>query len=65
METLEDFCTILMGKKIMVCTDQKNLTKNYMQHDWDHILFQRQIIEEYRLGLKYIKVINNEGYEEL
>ena len=55
-ETLKSFFTILLGNKIMLYTDDMNLTHNYKEHDCESILNQRKMIKEYVTSLKYIKV---------
>ena len=37
----------------------------YIDHDWDYVLHQRLLIEEYGVELKYIKGKNNEAADAL
>jgi hypothetical protein len=53
VETLKEFRNILLGQKIVVWTDHKNLTcKNF---NTDRVMRWRLILEEYGPELRYIK----------
>ena len=52
--TLEDFHNILLGHKITVYTDHKNLT--YKCFNTERVMRWRLILEEFGPELKYIKV---------
>ena len=57
VETLKEFRNILLGQKIVVHTDHKNLTcKNF---NTDRVMRWRLILEEYGPELRYIKGENN------
>ena len=57
VETLKEFCNILLGQKIIVRTDHKNLTcKNF---NTERVMRWRLILEEYGPELKYIKGEHN------
>ena len=57
METLKEFRNILLGQKIVVHTDHKNLTcKNF---NTERVMRWRLILEEYGPELRYIKGENN------
>ena len=57
METLKEFRNILLGQKIVVHTDHKNLTcKNF---NTDRVMRWRLILEEYGPELRYIKGEHN------
>ena len=47
VETLKEFRNILMGNKIVVYTDHKNLTYPNSNYSSDRVLRQRLLIEEY------------------
>ena len=47
VETIKDFCKILLVNKIMVYTDHKNLMHNSINHDCGHVLYQRLLVEEH------------------
>ena len=53
VETLKEFRNILLGQKIRVYTDQKNLT--YKKFNTERIMHWRLIIEEFNPKLIYIK----------
>ena len=55
MENIKDFCTILPVKSIMVYSENNILTHNSTEHDCDRVLYQRLIIKEYGVEIKYIK----------
>ena len=53
VENLKEFRTILIGQRLRIYTDHKNLTcKNY---NTDRVLRWRLILEEYDPNIKYIK----------
>ena len=53
LETLKEFRNILLGQKIVVHTDHKNLT--YANFNTDRVIRWRLIIEEYGPDLRYIE----------
>ena len=53
VETLKEFRNILLGQKIVIHTDHKNLT--YANFNTDRVIRWRLIIEEYGPNLKYIE----------
>ena len=53
VETLKEFGTILLGRKLQIYTDHKNLTCNFF--NTDRLLIWRLIIDEYVLYIEYIK----------
>ena len=55
--TLKDFRNILLGHQIMVYTDHKNLTYNFL--NTERVIRWRLILEEFGPELKYIKGENN------
>ena len=55
VETLKAFRNILLGNKIIVYTDHKNLIYDTAAFDSERILRQRLLIEEYGAELRYIK----------
>ena len=55
VETLKAFRHMLLGQKIIVYTDHKNLTYPTTQHTCDRVLRQRLTLEEYGVDLVYIK----------
>ena len=57
VETLKEFRNILLGQKIRVYTDHKNLT--YEQFNTERVMRWRLILEEYGPELIYIKGENN------
>ena len=57
VETLKDFCNILLGHQITVYTDHKNLT--YKMFNTECVMRWRLILEEFGPELKYIKGENN------
>jgi hypothetical protein len=57
VETLKEFRNILLGQKLVVHTDHKNLTcKNF---NTERVMRWRLILEEYGPELRYIKGENN------
>ena len=57
VETLKEFCNILLGHHITVYTDHKNLT--YKHFNTERVMRWRLILEEFGPELKYIKGENN------
>ena len=57
VETLKEFCNILLGHKIRIYTDHKNLTQKNL--NTDRVLRWRLLIEEYSPEIIYIKGQNN------
>jgi len=57
VETLKEFRNILLGYKIKVYTDHKNLT--YKNFNTKRVIRWRLLIEEYGADLSYIKGENN------
>ena len=53
METLKEYRNILLGHKLRVYTDHKNLT--YKQFNTERVMRWRLLIEEYGPDLIYIK----------
>ncbi len=54
-ETLKYFRHMLLGNRIIIKTDHKNLIHPNSQHASDRVLRQRLLIEEYGAELEYIK----------
>ena len=54
-ETLKEFRYLLLGNRITVYTDHKNLTHDDTKHTCDRVLRQRLLLEEYGCTLKYIE----------
>ena len=57
VETLKEFQTILLGHKLRIYTDNKNLTCKLF--DTDIVLRWRLILEDYGPDIEYIKVEKN------
>ena len=57
VEILKEFRTILLGHKIIVYTDHKNLIYNDLQTD--RVLRWRLLLEEFGVEIRYIKGITN------
>ena len=57
METLKEFCSILLGHQITVYTDHKNISYNIL--NTERVMYWRLILEEFDPELKYIKGENN------
>lgn len=55
VETLKHFRNILLGHKIIVYTDHKNLTYPNSNYSSDRVLRQRLLVEEYGAELVYVK----------
>ncbi len=53
VETLKEFRTILLGQKLVVHTDHKNLT--YKNFNTDRVIRWRLIVEEFNPEFRYIK----------
>ena len=57
IETLKEFRTILLGQKLQIYTDHKNLTCKIL--NTDIVLRWRLILEQYGPYIEYIKGENN------
>ena len=57
VETLKEFCTMLLGQQLIVHTDHENLV--YKTINSDRVMRWQLFIEEYSLYLRYIKGTNN------
>ena len=57
VETLKEFRTILLGQRLIIYTDHKNLEYNNLTSD--RVLCWRLLIEEFGATLKYIKGKDN------
>jgi len=57
VETLREFRNILLGEKVVVYTDHKNLT--YKAFNTERVMRWRLIIEEYGPTLQYVKGTTN------
>jgi hypothetical protein len=55
VETLKYFKHMLLGHKILVKTDHKNLTHPNSTHSSDWVLCQQLLLEEYGVELDYIQ----------
>ena len=55
VETLKEFCNILLGYKIEVFTDHKNLTYRKEQSNSQQLQRWHSLMQEFNLELKYIK----------
>jgi hypothetical protein len=58
-ETLKYFKHMLLGHKIVVRTDHKNLTYPNSTHTSDRVLRQRLLLEEYGVDIEYIQGAKN------
>jgi hypothetical protein len=47
VETIKYFCYMLLGHKIVVKTDHKNLTTLFSNHTYNQVLRQGLLLEEY------------------
>ena len=59
VETLKAFRNILLGNKIRIYTDHKNLTYLNSDYSSDRVLRQRLVVEEYGAEIIYIKGTHN------
>ena len=59
VETLKEFKYLLLGNRITVFTDHRNLTYSDTQHTCDRVLRQRLLLEEYGCEIKYIEGAKN------
>ena len=57
VETLKEFCNILLGQQVVVHTDHLNLT--HKQFNTDRVMRWRLILEEYGVSLTYVKGTTN------
>ena len=57
VEILKEFRTILLGHKVIVYTDHKNLIYNDLQTD--QVLRWRLLLEEFGVEIRYIKGVKN------
>jgi hypothetical protein len=55
VETLKYFKHMLLGHKIIVRTDHKNLTHPNSTHSLDRVLRQRLLLEDYGVDIEYIQ----------
>ena len=53
VETFKEFCTILLGSRIHVHTDHKNLTHRLTDFTTQHVLHWRLLLEEFNLTFLY------------
>ena len=58
-ETLKKFRYILLGHKIIVYTDHKNLCRENTIHERQRVMRQRLLIEEYGADIKHIEGMKN------
>ena len=63
VETFKEFRNILLGQKIVVHTDHKNLIHN--SHTSDRVMRWRLYLEEYSPELRYIKGEDNDAADAL
>ena len=56
---------MLLGQRVIVSTDHKNLTYTNTKHASDRILRQRLLLEEYGVDLVWIKGARNEAADTL
>jgi len=59
VETLKYFRHMLLGHKIIVRTDHKNLTHPNSTHSSDRVLRQRLLLEDYGVDIEYIQGVKN------
>ena len=64
VETLKEFRTILLGDKIRIYTDHKNLTFNTLAYS-ERVMMWRLLIEEFSPELIYINGENNQAADAL
>jgi hypothetical protein len=57
VETLQEYCTILLGVIIKIYTDHKNLT--FTNFNTDHVRHWRLIVEEYGPEIVYLPRVDN------
>ena len=55
VETLKYFCWMLLGQRVTVCTNHKNLIGVNTIFTRDRVLRQQLSLEEYGVTLKYIR----------
>ena len=55
VETLKEFRNILLGHKIKVFTDHKNLTQDALGYTSERVMRWRLLMEEFGPDIKYIK----------
>ena len=65
VETLKYFKNMLLGQKVRVYTDHKNLTFDNSSFSSDRVLRQRLVLEEYGAELVYIKGEKNVAADAL
>ena len=63
VETLKEFRNILLGQKVKIYTDHKNLT--YKQFNTDRVMRWRLLIEEYGPEIIYVKGLDNVAADAL
>ena len=52
METLKEFCTVLLGQQLKIYNNHKNIT--WKNLNTDRVLWLKTLLEEYGLDIKYI-----------
>ena len=65
VECLKQYKTMLLGQRIVVWTNHKNLTYKNTEHASDRVLRQRLLLEEYAVQLKFIQGIKNDAADML
>ena len=65
VECLRQYKTMLLGKRITVWMDHKNLTYKNIEHASARVLRQRLLLEEYGVELKCIQGKKNEAADML
>jgi phospholipid-translocating ATPase len=65
VETIKYFRHMLLGHKIVVKTDHKNLTHPFSNHTSNRVLRQRLLLEEYGVELEYIRGEQNVAADAL
>ena len=63
METLKELCKTILGHRIIVHTDHKNLT--FETFTTERVLCWRLMLEKYGPEIKYIKVTDNNAVDVL